>query len=86
MAVLVMKMNYFVLIKQNLGGSRLFTVGIGSAPNSHFMNSAAKYGRGTHSYIGEQTEVRQKMQGLFNKLAGRHPGKHQITAKLVFRT
>lgn len=58
-------------IKQNLGNSRLFTVGIGSAPNSHFMNRAAKYGRGTHSYIGSQAEVREKMQALFNKLA--HP-------------
>ena len=58
-------------IKKNLGNSRLFTVGIGSAPNSHFMNRAAKYGRGTHSYIGSQAEVREKMQALFNKLA--HP-------------
>ncbi len=58
-------------IQQNLGGSRLFTVGIGSAPNSHFMNRAAKYGRGTHSYIGDLSEVREKMQALFNKLA--HP-------------
>jgi len=58
-------------IKQHLGNSRLFTVGIGSAPNSHFMNRAAKYGRGTHSYIGSQAEVREKMQALFNKLA--HP-------------
>jgi Ca-activated chloride channel homolog len=58
-------------ITQNLGNSRLFTVGIGSAPNSHFMNRAAKYGRGTHSYIGSQAEVRDKMQALFNKLA--HP-------------
>lgn len=58
-------------IKQNLGNSRLFTVGIGSAPNSHFMNRAARFGRGTHSYIGAQSEVNQKMQTLFNKLA--HP-------------
>ncbi|HEC59502.1 MAG TPA: marine proteobacterial sortase target protein [Methylophaga sp.] len=61
----------FSLIEQHLGASRLFTVGIGSAPNSHFMNRAAQYGRGSHSYIGEQAEVRQKMQALFSKLA--HP-------------
>tara|TARA_R110001606_G_scaffold346892_2_gene495874 strand:- start:15383 stop:17524 length:2142 start_codon:yes stop_codon:yes gene_type:complete len=61
----------FSLIEQHLGDSRLFTVGIGSAPNSHFMNRAAQYGRGSHSYIGEQAEVRQKMQALFSKLA--HP-------------
>ena len=61
----------FRLIEQYLGVSRLFTVGIGSAPNSHFMNRAAQYGRGSHSYIGDQSEVRQKMQALFSKLA--HP-------------
>jgi Ca-activated chloride channel family protein len=61
----------FSLIKQNLGSSRLFTVGIGSAPNSHFMRRAARYGRGSHSYIGSGSEVREKMQVLFTKLA--HP-------------
>ncbi|MBL4638176.1 MAG: marine proteobacterial sortase target protein, partial [Proteobacteria bacterium] len=68
-------------IKQNLGNSRLFTVGIGSAPNSHFMNRAAKYGRGTHSYIGDQAEVREKMQALFNKLA--HPVLTNITVDIA---
>ncbi|MBL4637822.1 MAG: marine proteobacterial sortase target protein, partial [Proteobacteria bacterium] len=72
---------FFNEIKQNLGNSRLFTVGIGSAPNSHFMNRAAKYGRGTHSYIGDQTEVREKMQALFNKLA--HPVLTNITVDIV---
>ena len=35
----------FSLIKQRINNDRLFTVGIGSAPNSHFMRKAAKYGR-----------------------------------------
>src|SRR5690606_4296591 len=35
------------LIEQKLGHSRLFTVGIGSAPNSYFMTGAAQAGRGT---------------------------------------
>ncbi len=61
----------FSIIEQNLGDSRLFTVGIGSAPNSHFMHRAAQFGRGSHSYIGAEDEVRQKMQTLFNKLS--HP-------------
>jgi len=61
----------FSIIEQNLGNSRLFTVGIGSAPNSHFMQRAALFGRGSHSYIGSEDEVRQKMQTLFNKLS--HP-------------
>ncbi|MEJ2347213.1 MAG: marine proteobacterial sortase target protein [Gammaproteobacteria bacterium] len=56
------------LIHDRLGRSRLFTVGIGSAPNSHFMTKAAQFGRGTFTYIGDLSEVRSKMEGLFRKL------------------
>ncbi len=58
----------FDLIKQHLGQSRLFTVGIGSAPNSYFMRKAAQYGRGTFTYIGDVREVNEKMAALFSKL------------------
>ncbi|MCP4338413.1 MAG: marine proteobacterial sortase target protein [Desulfobulbaceae bacterium] len=56
------------LIARRLGDSRLFTVGIGSAPNSYFMNRAATMGRGTYSYIGKGAEVKEKMTNLFTKL------------------
>jgi len=58
----------FKLIKQKLGNSRLFTIGIGSAPNSHFMSKAAQFGRGTFTYIGDVDEVQSKMNLLFQKL------------------
>jgi len=58
----------FDLIQQQLGQSRLFTVGIGSAPNSYFMRKAAQYGRGTFTYIGDVSEVNEKMASLFVKL------------------
>jgi Ca-activated chloride channel family protein len=58
----------FGLIRSRLGGSRLFTVGIGSAPNSHFMTKAAQLGRGTFTYIGRIEEVRARMSELFGKL------------------
>ena len=58
----------FNLIEQNLGDRRLFTIGIGSAPNSHFMTKAAQLGRGTFSYIGASHEVEQKMATLLQKL------------------
>ena len=61
----------FGIIKQKLGNSRLFTVGIGSAPNSHFMSGAAAFGRGAYTYIGKLNEVQEKMQALFDKL--KHP-------------
>ena len=58
----------FDLIEQHLGQSRLFTVGIGSAPNSYFMRKAAQHGRGTFTYIGDVREVNEKMAALFTKL------------------
>jgi Ca-activated chloride channel family protein len=58
----------FELIRNNLGNSRLFTVGIGSAPNSYFMRKAAEYGRGTFTYIGKTAEVMEKTAELFLKL------------------
>ena len=59
----------FTYIHKNLGESRLFTVGIGSAPNSHFMRNAARFGRGTFTYIGDLTQVQARMGGLFAKLS-----------------
>ena len=58
----------FEYVRHHLGQSRLFTVGIGSAPNSHFMSKAAQFGRGTFTYIGDVNEVQVKMQALFIKL------------------
>lgn len=58
----------FRLIEAKLGDSRLFTVGIGSAPNSGFMTKAAQVGRGTFTYIGRIEEVKDKMDALFAKL------------------
>lgn len=58
----------FRMIRERLGDSRLFTVGIGSAPNSHFMSKAAQFGAGSFTYIGRIEEVKQKMDALFAKL------------------
>ncbi len=55
-------------VQSELGNKRLFTVGIGSAPNSYFMKEAAHFGRGTYSFISSPMEVQEKMQALFNKL------------------
>lgn len=60
----------FQFIHDHLGESRLFTVGIGSAPNSYFMRKAAQFGRGSFTYIGQQSEVQSKMTELFTQLEG----------------
>jgi Ca-activated chloride channel family protein len=58
----------FQVIEQQLNGARLFTVGIGSAPNSWFMRKAAEAGRGTFTIISALHEVGEKMDRLFQKL------------------
>ncbi len=58
----------FRLVRQLLGSSRLFTVGIGSAPNSYFMRKSAEIGRGTFTHIGKQSEVGERMEALFRKI------------------
>ncbi len=58
----------FALINNQLGDSRLFTVGIGSAPNSYFMTRAATLGRGSYTFIGKLEEVQEKMTSLFTML------------------
>lgn len=58
----------FYLIKQKIGDSRLFTLGIGSAPNSYFMQRAAEFGRGTFTYIGKLDEVQSKIEALLHQI------------------
>lgn len=55
-------------IRQRLGNARLFTVGIGSAPNSYFMRKAAEAGRGAFVYIPDIKQVGTRMTTLFDKL------------------
>ena len=58
----------FSLIEKNLGEARLFTVSIGSAPNTHFMAKVAQFGRGTHTVINQLNQVSEKMAFLFEKI------------------
>jgi Ca-activated chloride channel family protein len=58
----------FKLIADHLASSRLFTVGIGSAPNSYFMRKAAEFGRGSYTFISSQQDVADRMRDLFARL------------------
>lgn len=55
-------------VGRSLGRSRLFTIGIGSAPNSFLMEHIARTGRGTFTHVGSETEVEEKVGELFHKL------------------
>lgn len=70
----------FAYLHKNLGDARLFTVGIGSAPNQHFMSGAAKYGRGTSVNIKDLNEVNDKITALFAKIT--RPMMRDITLDL----
>jgi Ca-activated chloride channel family protein len=50
------------------GRSRVYMVGIGSAPNSFLMTRAAEIGRGTYTHIGSVDQVEARMRELFDKL------------------
>lgn len=58
----------FRFIHEHLGERRLFTVGIGSAPNHHFMRGAARFGRGTFTLVSSLTDVSTELDGLWTKL------------------
>lgn len=50
------------------GRSRVFMVGIGSAPNTFLMNRMAEVGRGTYTNIGDTSEVIARMSALLDRL------------------
>jgi len=58
----------FSLIKNRIYQGRLFTIGIGSAPNSYFMRKAAEFGRGSFTHIASTNEVERKIINLFKKI------------------
>ena len=58
----------FETITAMRGRSRVFMVGIGSAPNTYLMTRAAELGRGAYTHIGSVDQVEERMRGLFAKL------------------
>jgi Ca-activated chloride channel homolog len=55
-------------LQLHVGESRIFSIGIGNAPNAFFMRKLAELGRGSFMHIGDANEVEQKMTTLFGKL------------------
>lgn len=48
---------------------RLYTVGIGAAPNGYFMKKAAQFGRGSYVFIQNNREVQRKMSHFMTKIS-----------------
>ncbi|MCB2049706.1 MAG: marine proteobacterial sortase target protein [Novosphingobium sp.] len=55
-------------ILAHAGRSRVFMVGIGSAPNNYLMRRMAEAGRGTYTNIGEGKEVMPRMTAMLDRL------------------
>ncbi|WP_370880106.1 marine proteobacterial sortase target protein [Labrys monachus] len=58
----------FDAIAAHRGRSRVFMVGIGSAPNSYLMTRAAELGGGTFTAIGAVDQVQERMKQLVDRL------------------
>lgn len=56
------------LIKEDRGRSRLFAIGIGSAPNAHLMRSFANTGRGSFTFINDLSQIDTDLSKLFKKM------------------
>jgi len=57
------------LLDDARGNFRLFTVGIGAAPNGYFMKKAAQFGRGSYVFIQNSNQVQNKMSELMTKIS-----------------
>jgi len=57
------------LIARELGEARIYTVGIGAAPNGYFMRHAAQAGRGEALFIARSEEVAPQLDALFRRIA-----------------
>ncbi len=58
----------FRYLKRTIGTTRLFTIGIGSAPNIWFMRKSAELGKGTYTHIANTSEIVDKTLLLLAKL------------------
>jgi len=56
------------LLANSLGENRIFTFGIGSAPNEYLMRNIAEQGRGQARFIHSQNEIAAMISDLFQTL------------------
>jgi Ca-activated chloride channel family protein len=58
----------FAALRHDLGGARLYTVAIGSAPNLFLATKMAQFGRGTFTHIADIHEIQAQMTRLFESI------------------
>jgi len=55
----------FAAMRRNLGDARLYTIGIGSAPNIFLASKMAQFGRGRFTHIADVSEIKEQMRRVF---------------------
>jgi Ca-activated chloride channel family protein len=58
----------FAALNSKLGGARLYTVAIGSAPNFFLAAKMAQFGRGTFTHIADVSEISAQMGHLLDSI------------------
>lgn len=58
----------FAGLRNHLGGARLYTVAIGSAPNFFLATKMAQFGRGSFTHIADISEIREQMGRLLETI------------------
>lgn len=58
----------FSALRHDLGGARLYTVAIGSAPNFFLATKMAQFGRGSFTHIADISEIRKQMGRLLETI------------------
>ncbi|HEX8764534.1 MAG TPA: VIT domain-containing protein, partial [Candidatus Acidoferrum sp.] len=58
----------FAALRHDLGGARLYTVAIGSAPNFFLATKMAQFGRGSFTHIADIGEIREQMGKLLEMI------------------
>ncbi|MEQ8602564.1 MAG: VIT domain-containing protein [Marivibrio sp.] len=59
----------FALVARELEEARLFTIGLGPAPNDWFLRKAAEFGRGASLRIADLSEAEARMAGFYRRIA-----------------
>jgi len=59
----------FELVASKLGDARLFTVGLGSAPNGWFMRKSAEFGKGMNIEISDLRKTKIELENLFEDMS-----------------
>ena len=64
-------------VKRSRGNARVFSFGVGAAPNRYLLDGAARLGAGAAAYLGLRDSAEQVMGDFFNRIA--HPALADVT-------